>query len=209
MLLDYRQEKNGKQEAISELNRLAAYVGNGLESMRNDLVQVQNRFLELSLPPSMGESWVNMQIVERWQQLFEEAQTNNNDRQEVWEAVGRLKKSLRYGLEPEVIQSYDKLPEAVKKEWVDLLYTKNSRFDSSALGRLIEILEDPSLDIPSKERSRKSLIQLKALAETMNALERNTNFLLRQVLNGKEIPCASSTTGVNSDSPPWNEAAGG
>ncbi len=210
ILLEHRSEKDGKREAINELNQLAEHLGNGRDSLRNDLVQVQNRFLELSLPPEMGESWVNMQIVDRWRQLFEEAQTDGKHRDDVWRAVGRLKKSLRYGWEPEVIQSYDKIPEPVKKEWVDLLYTKNSRFDASALGRLIEILEDPSLDIPSRERSRKSLVQLKALAETMNALERNTNFLLRQVLNGKEGSCAPQTGGLDhGNPPPRSQAAGG
>jgi hypothetical protein len=46
-------------------------------------------------------------------------------------------------------------------------------------------LKHPGLDIPSRERSRKTLTQLKAIAETMNQLERNTNFFLRQVLNGR------------------------
>jgi hypothetical protein len=40
--------------------------------------------------------------------------------------------------------------------------------------------------IPSRERSRRMLTQLKVLAENMDQLERNTNFLLRHVLNGRE-----------------------
>jgi hypothetical protein len=50
--------------------------------------------------------------------------------------------------------------------------------------RIIEILGNPLIVIPSRERSQKNLIQLKALAQTMNQLEKDTNFLLHQVLNG-------------------------
>ena len=157
------------------------------EPLRSDLTNVQNRFLELSLPPDIGENWVGMQIEERWSRVFDETGATETQKEEVRESIQRLKTSLRYGLEPEVIESYDKLPEALKKEWVELLYQQNSRFDPGTLDRLIRILDEPVLDIPSRERSRKILTQLKALAETMNNLERNTNFLLRQVLNGKEV----------------------
>ncbi len=186
LLLTNRKEKNGKREAVKELNRLLEGLDEVSEPLRNDLINVQNRFLELSLPPDIGENWVGMQIEERWGRVFNEVGATETQKEEVGASIERLKSSLRYGLEPEVIGSYDKLPESLKKEWVDLLYQQTSRFDPGALDRLIRILDEPVLDIPSKERSRKILTQLKALAETMNNLERNTNFLLRQVLNGKE-----------------------
>lgn len=68
---------------------------------------------------------------------------------------------------------------------------------------MIRILGQPVLDIPSREWSRKILTQLKALADTMNNLERNTNFLLRQVLNGKD---ARKVT-VNETGPPTDPRA--
>jgi hypothetical protein len=187
LLLTNRQERNGKREAVEELNRLLENLKELSEPLRSDLISVQNRFLELSLPPEIGENWVGMQIEERWHRVFQEVGANEGQKEEVRASIGRLKSSLRYGLEPEVIDSYDKLPESLKQEWVDLLYQQNSRFDPASLDRLIQILDEPVLDIPSRERSRKILTQLKALAETMNNLERNTNFLLRQVLNGKEV----------------------
>ncbi|MCF8062424.1 MAG: hypothetical protein K9M82_07900, partial [Deltaproteobacteria bacterium] len=186
LLLTSRQEKNGKREAVKELNIQLERITGVSEPLRNDLFNVQNRFLELSLPPDIGENWVGMQIEERWHQVFHEVGATETQKEKVRELIHRLKTSLRYGLEPEVIESYDKLPESLKKEWVELLYQQTNRFDPGTLDRLIRILDEPVLDIPSRERSRKILTQLKALAETMNNLERNTNFLLRQVLNGKE-----------------------
>ncbi|MBE9592525.1 MAG: hypothetical protein IMF19_03515, partial [Proteobacteria bacterium] len=79
-----------------------------------------------------------------------------------------------------------KIPEELKWEWVNLMYRNNDRFDDSAIDQLIKILANPALTIPSREKSRKTLTQLKALAQTMSQLEQNTNFLLDKVLNGGE-----------------------
>jgi hypothetical protein len=186
ILLQNRRETNGKHAAIEELNQVAEEIGGMPEPVRTDLIDVQNRFLELSLPPDMGENWVSMQIASRWERALQESGAGSQCRTRVFEAIEKLKKALCYGHESEIIGSYDKLSESIKREWVDLLYTRSSHFDALAVGRLIEILSHPDLEIPSREKSRKTLTQLKALAETMGMLEQNTNFLLRQVLNGHE-----------------------
>jgi hypothetical protein len=76
------------------------------------------------------------------------------------------------------------MPEELKQAWVGLIYENTDRFNGSSLEELIKILGNPALGIPSQEKSRRVLTQLKVLAENMGQLERNTNFLLRQVLNG-------------------------
>jgi len=102
----------------------------------------------------------------------------------IWQAIDKLKRSLRFGQNINIIKKYNKIPENIKKDWIDLIYQNNDRFSATMLDRLIKLLADPDLHIPSRSRSRKKLKHLKALAETMNQLERNTNFLLYQVLNG-------------------------
>lgn len=186
LLLQQRHEKNGKHQAVRELNEILDTMVDVSEPQRSDLTNVQKQFLELSLPPEIGENWVSMQIEERWGRIFQETSVDEERKGRVAETLKRLKESLRYGREPAIIESYDKLPEPLKEEWVELIYKQHERFDGRTLDRLIDILNDPALDIPSKDRSRKILTQLKALAETMSNLERNTNFLLRQVLNGKD-----------------------
>jgi hypothetical protein len=208
ILQESRHETNGKREAVLELNRLLAGMEDIGEPLRNDLIKVQNRFLELSLPPEMGDKWVSMQIEERWRGALTEADIPDERKAEVYSAIERLKESLRYGCEPGIISGYNKLPQPVKDEWVDLLYQHNSSFDSTTLERLIRILDNPGLEIPSRDRSRRNLTQLKALAETMNNLERNTNFLLRQVLNGKNGSKAHELS-VESGSFPLPDNAGG
>ncbi|MBW1769499.1 MAG: hypothetical protein JRJ65_20965, partial [Deltaproteobacteria bacterium] len=100
------------------------------------------------------------------------------------DAIEELKRSLRLGQDPYILARYDKLSEAIKREWVSLIYGNIESFDGPFLDRLIKLLDNSTINIPSRKRSRKTLIQCKALAETMNQLERNTNFLLHQVLNG-------------------------
>jgi len=184
LLLEDRKEKSAKVEAIRNLNEILAAMGERYEDLRNDLVAAQNRLLELSLPPEKGEKWVAMQIEERWKNLLHRCPQDDHKIRMIWQTIDRLKKSLYFGQNSDSIAGYDKIPEELKLEWVNLIYANTDHFNPSVLDGLIKILANPFLAIPSRERSKKTLTQLKALAETMSQLERNTNFLLRQVLNG-------------------------
>ncbi len=182
-LIEDREEKNMKVEAIRELNEMLMTLGEGNGGLREDLINVQNKFLKISLPTEKAENWVIMQIEERWKNFLYKCPQDDNKRRMVWQAIDKLKKSLHFGQDPDIIANYDKIPEELKREWVNLIYKNNDSFNDSALDRLIKILGHPALNIPSRERSKKTLTHLKALAETMSQLEQNTNFLLRQVLN--------------------------
>ena len=59
LLLKDGKEKYTKSEAIKDLNDMLMAMVNGREDLRKDLFDVQNRFLELSLPPEKGENWVS------------------------------------------------------------------------------------------------------------------------------------------------------
>lgn len=184
VLLQERNEKNAKREAIDELNESLLAVGKDYRYLSEDLMNVQNRFLELRLPPDKGEHWVAIQIEERWKGLLNVCPLDEEKTERVWEVIDKLKESLRFGEAPDIIEQYDKIPKNLTREWVELIYKGYDRYNAATLERLIEILSRRSLNIPYQARSRKTLIQLKALADTMSQLERNTNFLLRQVLNG-------------------------
>ena len=201
MLREARQDRNGKIEAIKELNRLLRDIGGEYEKLTEDLAAVQNKFLGFSLPPEKGENWVNMQIVTRWKNLLGKCPHDRHTEEMIWQTLDRLKKTLHYGYDHDSIGTYDRIPDDIKMEWVQLLYSNNDHFDGLALERLIAILDNPVLEIPSRERSRKTLVQLKALAETIRKLEENTNFVLGQVLNGGdkgETLAHLQNTGVNS-----------
>jgi hypothetical protein len=184
ILLAERHEKNKKVEALETLEHLLGAFPQDADPMRSDLAAVQRRFLDFSLPPEKGETWVDMQIQERWNDLLRRFPQKAETAERVREAIGGLKSALHYGKDPEVLKSHRGMPEELKRAWVGLIYKNTDHFNGSSLEELIKILGDPDLIIPSRERSRKVLTQLRVLAENMGQLERNTNFLLRQVLNG-------------------------
>ena len=187
-LLDTRQEESEKEAAIRELHGLLNQMNSGHETMKADLRDTYDRFLKLSLSPSKGEQWIRMQIEERWHNLLEKCPKDEQFKAILTRAIERLKKSLYFGQDPDVIASYTKIPEDVKREWVDLIYNRSDQFNVKDIDQIIRILQYPEIDIPSREKVNRTLTQLKALGETMYQLERNTNFLLRQVLNGHHDP---------------------
>jgi len=186
LLLKDRHEKNPKRESIKELEDVLMHMTGDTEELKNDLVAVQRRFLEIPLSPQKAEKWITLQIQERWQDLLARCPQDEKMTRRIWQAMDQLKKSLYYGKNPEVVAGYTGIPRDVKEEWVDVIYSNVDGYNDSAIDRLLTLLDNPALAIPSRERSRRMLRQLKVLAENMNQLERETNFLLRSVLNGKE-----------------------
>lgn len=186
LLLDERHEKNGKVEAVNRLIQILTQMEGDDTDLRRELLAAHRKFLDLPLPPEKAERWVVLQIEERWRNLIEKFPIGEERRKGVWESVAALKNSLYFGKDSEILKAYSVLPNDVKQEWTGLIYNNSDRFDGKELERMIQILSRPDLGIPNRERSRKTLIQLKALAETLGQLESNTNFLLRQVLNGGE-----------------------
>lgn len=188
LVLAERQEKSRKEEAIETLDCLLESFPEGSEPLRSDLRGVQRRFLELCLPPEAGESWIAMQIEERWKSLLERAPRETRTADMVRNTIRELKKALYYGRDPNVVGSYMKMPEDLKQAWVRLIYGNTDRFNGASLAELIRLLGNPELGIPSQGRSRRLLTRLRVLGENMRQLETNTNVLLRQVLNGGAGP---------------------
>ena len=198
LILENRKEKNMKAEAIKELNNILMTMGEEYKDLGKNLTAAQNKFLELSLPAEKGENWVNMQIKERWNYLLDKFPQDDQKEKLVWGNINKLKKSLYFGKDPGILTSYKKIPEEIKREWVKLIYSNDDSFNNSSLDRLINILDNPHINIPHQEKSKKALKQLKALRDTMHQLERNTNFLLYQVLNGgDEGLVLENTNGMN------------
>jgi hypothetical protein len=199
LLLDARHEKSEKLEAVNRLLQLLMQIDGEQLNLRQELIAAHRKFLDLPLPPEKAEKWVSLQIEERWKNLLDKIPVDEERKKQVWDLVAALKGSLYFGKDVEILKSYSALPDDVKQEWTGLIYNVSDHFDRSELDRMIRVLSNPDLKIPNRERSRKTLIQLKALAETLGQLEKNTNFLLRQVLNGGE--CADILDGQTNSAP--------
>ena len=194
LLLKERRERNAKREAIKDLEDLLLHWTGNAQELRNDLAAVQRRFLELPLSPQKAEKWLTLQIQERWKDLLARSPQDERTTRRIWQTLEKLRLSLYYGKNPEVVAGYAGMPRDLKEEWVDTIYSNVDGFNDSAIDRLIRVLANPSLPIPSRERSRRMLTQLKVLAENMDQLGKNTNFLLRHVLNGGENGCSAKPT---------------
>jgi hypothetical protein len=186
VLLEKSDQKRMKQRAVDSLNQSLMKIMKGHGDVQNDLTGIQNKFLEFSMAPEQGEQWIRMQVEERWNKLLHESPVGKVEEKAIRQNIEDLKRSLHLGKDPDLLKAYDKVPKSLKKELTELIYMNLDRVDFGFLERLIDILADPSLNLPNQEKSRKSLTRLKALAEIMYQLEKNTNLVLREVLNGYE-----------------------
>lgn len=187
LVLEHSDQQGMKQKAVHALNEALKNMGKGSDDQGKDLLGIQNRFLDFSPPAEQGEKWVCAHIEERWNELLAEKPLDEEHEKEVRRGIDELKRSLYLGRDPDILAAYDKMPEGLKKEWTDLIYRDTGQLDAQFLDRSIQILQDPSLNLPYREKSRKSLIYLKTLAEIMGELEQSTNSVLQQVLNGSKI----------------------
>jgi len=114
--------------------------------------------------------------------------------------IDNLKKSLYLGKSLDVLAAYNSIPEQIKTEWVDLLYQNSDAVDLERVDRLVHVLESSCLNLPYKDKSIKSLVRLKAVAEIIGQMEEKTNVVLREVLNGHhvdDIPTVSLRRGTH------------
>ncbi|MEJ2586215.1 MAG: hypothetical protein P8165_01265 [Deltaproteobacteria bacterium] len=195
VLLKDSDLKEKKRDAVRQLNQFARELPDEYHVLRTDLIALQEKFLNLRLPPRQGENWIRMQIEQKWNSLIHKGLFDEDRVNQILQEIGHLKRSLALGRDQEVLRAFDRIPEPLKREWVDLLYGETDRFDLNVIERLIQILDDSYLDLPYKDKSRKSLTRLKALAEIMGQLEQSTDTVLHEVLNGHDdetLPILSS-----------------
>ncbi len=186
VLLQHCEKKGMKFEAVHALNNAVTGLGKNDEELGRDLIDAQNRFLEIYPSPERGENWICMQIEEKWKELLAGNPLNKERSRQIHHSIDALKESLYLGKDRDLLEKCNTMPKSLKKEWIDLLYRDTDRVDFHYLDELIRILEAPSLNLPYRSKSRKSLIRLKVLAEIMGQLEQNTNVVLRQVLKSHD-----------------------
>ena len=185
VLLEGSDQADIRRNAILTLNELLENTdeipGN---SIATDLMQRQYRFLKHHPSPEQGRNWLKMKIEDKWNALIQQGKIDDKQAKVVRKEIEVLKKSLYLGEDPELLAAYDPLPESSKSEWVNLLYRDTDVFSLHRLNRLIDLLGDHHFNLPHKEKSRESLIRLKAVADIFGQLEEKTNVVLREVLNG-------------------------
>ena len=184
-LLEGTKEASLRGDAIHILNGLLV----NMEDVSGnptaiDLMQMQNRFLKLHPSPEQGRSWVRMKIEEKWNTLISNGILDKKQTETAIKQIEYLNKSLYLGENPDLLARYKQIPAPLKNEWVELLYKDTDVFSLHRLNRLVALLDEDQLCLPHKEKSKESLIRLKAVADIFGQLEEKTNVVLREVLNG-------------------------
>jgi len=192
MLLEHSDQKGMKRDAVQMLNEIINSITKPSDISGKNLLELQNEFLNMFLPPESGEKWVDMQIKNKWSELLHKKRADESLTKEVHRNIHQLKRALHRGKDPDNLALYQEMPKPLKSKWVDLIYSNTNGIDFHLFNRLIDILGEPSLKLPHQNKSRKSLIHLKALAEIMAQLETSTNVILREVLNGHDYQMTSS-----------------
>ncbi len=184
-LLKGRKEASLRRNAIKKLNDVLDEIETAENTeLRADLAELQNRFLTLHPSPEQGRSWLKMKIEDKWRTLISAGRLDQKQTKAANRYIQYLYKSLYLGEDPALLAECKQLPESLKTEWVDLLYRDTDVFNLHRLNRLIALLNENHLDLPHREKSRESLIRLKAVAQIFGQLEEKTNAVLREVLNG-------------------------
>ncbi len=173
-----------KEDYIADLERALDCVEGGDERIKSELRDAHKKFLEFSLVPEKAEKWIKVKIEGKWNRILAGDNGNSQLKERVWGTLEGLRRILYLGKDSALISAYDGTPDELKQEWVDLIYRMPDQFDQTFLDRVIDILGNPRLGLPHQNKSRKSLVHLRALAKIMGELEENTNVALRQVLNG-------------------------
>jgi len=193
VLLQNDDQKDMKREAVHTLNKAVAVIEKDSDYSGRDLIEAQNKFLEIFPSPERGRNWVFMQIEQKWEELLAGNPLDDEQTRGIHHSIDSLKRSLYLGRNPDILKGYNDVPDLIKEKWVDLIYRDTDRVEFNYLEELIKILEEPSLNLPHQSKSRNSLIRLKTLAQVMEQLEQNTNVVLRQVLNANEDGMISSS----------------
>jgi hypothetical protein len=183
VLLKRAGKEGMRRDAIEALNEILVQMEEDAEK-RERLISMHNRLLELSLPTEQGVRWVDRHILKYWDDLLSRHSGDERSREKVLQGVARLKQSLQVGADPAAIAAYTEMPDQLKMRWVDLMTKHLDSLDLDLLDRFIDVLGDKDLALPFQAKARKSLKHLKALAESMYQLEKQTNTVLREVLNG-------------------------
>jgi hypothetical protein len=187
-LLDGKKEASLRLNAIETLNELLENQEDlSGDPIASDLTEMHNRFLELHPSPEQGKSWLKMKIQDKWNTLIRRGMLDKEQTKTAHKKIEDLNRSLYLGEDLDLLAGYKEIPEPLKKEWVDLLYKDTDVFSLHRLNRLVALLDEDLLNLPHKEKSRESLVRLKAVAEIFGQLEEKTNVVLREVLNGNGI----------------------
>ncbi|MEM5786141.1 MAG: hypothetical protein AAGU11_02410 [Syntrophobacteraceae bacterium] len=155
-----------------------------LANLCEELVSQQQELACLPLMPCLGEKWVENKIRPKWRRLLIESNAWDSCREEVQSLLGRLQKVMWIGMDRDIADRLDHLPDDLKAVWPKLAYIDFTADKAPVLDEILRFLDHPGLAIPHKQQTRKILTALKTLVEMIPEVEERSNRIIYSLKNG-------------------------
>lgn len=149
----------------------------------SELSRFQERMMESCLLPSQNEMWFQHKIQPLWMSIFSKTDLKLPRRTEIEGLLNSLGKSFHVGTDETLRDNLSNLPDAVKRQWVDLAYRQVNGSDDGSIDQYISLLKAIPFDLPRKNYSLNNLLCLKPLVEVMPEIEKALNHRLAQLKN--------------------------
>jgi hypothetical protein len=190
LICEQLPEQSCKKTLLEELNnmlkRIAAEVDSS--SCLSEILKVsrdQDQLMETCLLPHQNEMWLRYKIKPLWQSVLAKADSNTTTERRVESLLERLRRSFYLGLDRELRDQINTLPEEVKAKWVDLAYREINADTSNIIKQYIELLDNINIELPRKSYSLKNFISLQGLVELIPELEKKLNQCLEPLRNSE------------------------
>jgi len=158
---------------------LLHWTGNAQE-LRNILLRY-SALSRTSLSPQKAEKWLTLQIQERWKDLLGRSPQDERTTRRIWQTL-RNSGSRSTTAKTRSGRRIRRHAQGFERGMVDTIYSNVDGFNDSAIDRLIRFSRIRPA-IPAG-KVQKNVDAAQGACENMDQLEKNTNFLLRHVLNG-------------------------
>jgi hypothetical protein len=150
----------------------------------NELLNQQERFANLTPLPQQGINWINNQLRQRWFRLMSRSRAWEENQVEICDLLDRLEQLMWVGLDQNIADNLDTLPEDLKANWKQIAYSHFSADRLDLLDDILLLLEHPALDIPHKHQTKKILTSLKALVDIIPEMEERANRMILSIRDG-------------------------
>jgi len=170
ILLDL-EENHNNYFLLNDIGRLSRY---------------QQQLMESCLLPHQNESWLRNNIKPLWQAILSKADINSDVKSQIEELLEDLRKSFQMGMDQQLRDNIDAIPEELKEKWVELAYREINGKNNVMLKEYIQLLDSLDLDLPRKRHCVKNLVYLKSLVELIPEVEEKLNHRLDLLKNGRD-----------------------
>ncbi len=171
LLCEALREKCHDLNSSEELNELC-----------QKLLIEQQELAKLSLSPYQEQEWVRNKIYPKWEKLLSGSSLWNKS--EIDPLLDRLSKSLRTGMNYDLLENLNGLPSKLLGRWSKLAYVQITSGNLFQLDEVIQLVEQPMLPVGHKDQMLRVLKSLRALVHTIPEVEEKAAKILQSLRYG-------------------------